>query len=87
VQVVDLLLPLAADAGADECNVREYWRVFNGQPPRLLAIDCDEQRSAEEAAAAKTDIANGRFIVDYVEFQASDHQFFRGLRQIHSRAY
>ena len=71
-RVVDLLLQPDADAGLDECNVREYWRVSSDQPPRLLAIDCDQQRSAEEAAAAKTEIADGRFIVDYVEFQASD---------------
>lgn len=70
--VVDLIFRLPVDAGDDECAPREYWRVGNGQP-RLLAVDCEEQRSAEEAAAAKTDVVHGRFVVDYVEFQASDH--------------
>jgi hypothetical protein len=71
-RVVDLLLRPDADADPDECNPREYWRIWSDQPPRLLAVDCDQQRSAEEAAAAKTEVANGRFVVDYVEFQASD---------------
>jgi hypothetical protein len=69
---VDVLLRLQADAGADECNPREYWRLKDDEPARLLAVDCDEQRSAEEAAAATTTVLRGLFVVDYVEFQASD---------------
>jgi hypothetical protein len=72
VRIVDLILHQRPGAGADECNAREYWRLKNGEAPRLLAIDCIEQRSAEEAAAATTEIAKGDFLVNYVEYQASD---------------
>jgi len=72
LRVFDLLIRLPVDAGSDQCAPREYWRVGDGQP-RLLAVDCNEQRSAEEAAAAKTEVVDGRLVVDYVEFQASDH--------------
>ena len=37
-----------------------------------MAVDCDEQRAAEEAAAARTEIDKDSFVVDYIEFQASD---------------
>jgi len=72
VQVVDILLRVPGDAGPDVCNPREYWRLKAAEPPRLLAVDCDEQRSAEESAAATTSIVRSVFVVDYVEFQASD---------------
>ncbi len=45
---------------------------MTGAVPTLLAVDCDQQRSAEEAAAARTEIDKDSFVVDYVEFQASD---------------
>jgi len=72
VEVVEVLLRVPTDAGADECNPREYWRWRAGADPRLLAVDCDQQRSAEEAAAAQTKIEKDSFVVDYIEHQASD---------------
>lgn len=72
LRVVDLLIRLQPDAGQDDCSSREYWRIDPGEPPRLLAIDCDVQRSAEGPAAATTEVVAGGFVVEYVEFQASD---------------
>jgi len=72
VGVVEVLLRVPADAGADECNQREHWGLTAGAVPRLLAVDCDRQRSAEEAAAAQTEIDKDSFVVDYIERQASD---------------
>ena len=72
IGVVEVLLRLPADAGSDECNPREYWRLTAGAVPRLLAIDCDRQRSPEEAAAAQTQVDDDSFVVDYIELQASD---------------
>jgi hypothetical protein len=72
IGVVEVLLRMPADAGADECNPREHWRLTAGALPRLLAVDCDHQRSPEEAAAAQTEIDKDSFVVDYIELQASD---------------
>jgi hypothetical protein len=72
VTVVEVLLRVPADAGDDECNRREHWGLTAGAVPRLLAVDCDQQRSAEEAAAAQTKIDKDSFVVDYIELQASD---------------
>ena len=72
VEVVEVLLRVPAGAGADECNPREHWRLTTGAVPKLLAVDCDHQRSAEEAAAAQTEIDKDSFVVDYIEHQASD---------------
>ena len=37
-----------------------------------MAVDCQEQRSAEDAGEAKTSVAGEDFVVEYVEYQASD---------------
>lgn len=73
IRVVEVLLHSPPDAGTEDCNPREYWRLVGDAPPRLLAVDCDEQRSPDEAAAAKTHIESDSFVVDYLEFQASDY--------------
>jgi hypothetical protein len=73
-EVVDVAIRKNADAGDDECTFREYWFFRTGEKkPKLLAVDCDVQRSAEGPGVAETHLSDGKFSVTYVDFQASDH--------------
>jgi hypothetical protein len=59
-------------ADGERCNRREYWLVR----PRenvLLSADCDAQWGADSQGPAELQLAAGRLMIRYIEFQANDN--------------